>query len=502
MSLFRKNGDAIKLRPYQDQAVQDLRLAIAGGSRQVILQAGTGSGKTVVASEIIKKAVAKGKQVLFLAHRRELIDQCGLRLDENGVGHGIIMAGRRGTMGEPVQVASIMTLWARAFKRQRIKLPEADLIVMDECHHGLSATYKKLVAAYPEAVLLGLTATPCRGDGRGLGEMYQGMVHCPSIGDLTRDGFLVPVRYFAAKEPDVSKVKVRMGDYVESELERAMDKSELVGDVVENWGRLGEDRQTVVFASGVKHSIHLADEFRKAGVEARHLDANTPLDERADILADLASGKARVVCNCMVLTEGWDCPPVSCIVLARPTKSLGLYIQMGGRALRPHPGKKDCLLLDHAGACREHGFLDEDIPWTLDGKTRISEEAKKVRKRNPVKCPKCKRLFKGMSSCPGCGWEPKAQGQDVDWSPGNLAEVGKRGNGYSASDKARWIKELRGLGMERGYKAGWAAHVYRAKFGSWPPRVTFGGIGDSTPPGSEVRAYVSHRAIRYSKRAS
>lgn len=503
MRLFAElPGEPIKLRDYQTQAVEDLRASFRAGNRRLLLQAGTGSGKTIIAAQIIKNAIAKKKYVLFLAHRRELIDQCADKLVRFGVPHGIIMAGRQAHVIQEVQVASIQTLWARAIKKTRINLPPTDLMVIDEAHHCLSKTYRTLIEAYPEATVLGLTATPCRGDGRGLGEIYQDMVSCPSIAELTAQGFLVPIRYYAPAAPDLTGVKTRMGDYVEGELAERMDKKPLVGSIVENWGRLAEGRQTVVFATGVRHSIHIAQEFEAAGVRAAHLDANTPLDERAQILADLVSGAITVVSNCMVLTEGWDCPPVSCCVLARPTKSIGLYLQMAGRTLRPWEAKEDCLLIDHAGCIYEHGFVDEPVPWDLDSTRKIKDAiAGQKKKAKPITCPECKYVFQGLAACPKCGWAPTKAGQEYAWVKGELVEVKKGAKTvaakYSMDEKESWYYQLGQVADERGYRKGWIAHTYRKKFGVWPSNSFI--PGQRMPVGPEVLGFVRHLMIKYAK---
>lgn len=504
MKLFSGDREPIVLRPYQTKAVEDLRNEVRKGHKRLLLQAGTGSGKTVIAAEIIKNAMEKGKNVLFLAHRRELIDQCSDKLDWFGCEHGVIMAGRDRDFMPQTQVASIQTLWSRAVKREVMMLPPTDLIVLDECHRSMAPTYRKLLDEYEGCVVLGLTATPCRQDGRGLGNVYESMVRCPSVGELTREGFLVPVKYYAPARPDLKGVKVRMGDYVEGELAERMDEDTLVGNIVEKWGQLAEGRQTVVFATGVKHSIHIAEEFQRAGVRAAHLDGDTPMGERDEILRRLYERELDVVSNCMVLTEGWDCPPVSCCVLARPTKSLGLYLQMAGRTLRPWKGKTDTILIDHSGAVYEHGFLDQEIPWGLeygDG-GKITDEVKKRKQKEPkqITCPECQAVYISKPECPFCGWKPSKKGEEYEWVDGELVEVTAKGQKkwkLSEEYKKEFYRELVHVARKRGYKDGWAAYRYKKKFGNWPddrwkmmePKVA----------GPEVLAYVRHLQIRYAK---
>lgn len=503
LSLFQPT-EPIVLRPYQNQAVEDLRNSIRRGNKRVILQAGTGSGKTVIAAEIIKSAVRKERNILFLAHRRELIDQCSDKLKSFGVDHGIIMAGRKRNQIARVQVASVQTLWSRAVQRSLMGFPATDLVVLDECHRTLAPTYLKILEGYPDAIVLGLSATPIRSDGRGLGEVYSDMVSCPGVRELTKEGFLVPVRYYAPSMPDLSGVKIRMGDYVEGQLEERMDKEPLIGNIVETWGRLAEDRKTVVFATGVKHSIHLAEAFTKAGVRAAHLDGKTDKHEREKILFDLYKGHLQVLSNCMVLVEGWDCPPVSCCVLARPTRFVGLYLQMAGRTLRPWQDKDDCLLIDHSGAIYDHGFVDEAMPWDLNPEEKIQErirdKEKKKRTSKPITCPECKLVFISKPACPNCGWKPEPTGKEYTWVDGKIVEVtpdGTKEFKYSQEMKLSWFRQLKGYALDKGYKNGWVSHTFYKKFGHWP-QFRYG----ATPvqPGPEVMGYVRSRLIAWAKR--
>ena len=303
---------------------------IATGKRRALLVAPTGAGKSVIAADVIDDYVTEGNRTLVLVHRRELVAQMSEKLHMSGVDHGVIQAGYPTRAGAMVQVASIQTLHARAVRSSRMVMPAADLIVVDEAHHIRARSYRQIIEQYPDAILLGMTATPCRSDGRGLGNMFDCIVECPNIAELIEGGFLVPTMVYAPTQPDLKGVKIVRGDYAESQLAERMDQASLVGDIVTHWLRLAERRRTVVFATSVAHSAHLRDEFRAAGVWAEHIDGSTPVEERDAILAKLNSGAVELVCNCMVLTEGWDQPAVSCLVLARPTKSMGLYRQMVG----------------------------------------------------------------------------------------------------------------------------------------------------------------------------
>jgi len=494
--------DEIVLRDYQTQTISKFFESLDKEFTRILLQAACGSGKTVIAAMIIKWAVSKGWRVLFLAHRRELVNQCSDKLNRIGIGHGIIMAGKSASLMADVQVASVQTLLAR-MRRGVLSLPPAELIVFDECHHNMAKTHRDLINKYEGSILLGLTATPCRTDGRGLGAIYEDMLCAPSIPELTESGYLVPVQYYAPSKPDLEGLKIRAGDYVEEGLSTRMDRPQLIGDIVENWGRICPDRQTVVFSTGVRHSIHIRDRFRDAGVRAEHVDGTTPKDERDEILRQLAAGDVQVVSNCMVLTEGWDCPPVSCCILARPTKSLGLYMQMAGRILRPfenEDGKKeDALILDHAGAVFEHGTVDSEIEWCLDPDDKVQDRQAQMRKKSaPIVCAECFYIYTTQLACPKCGHVPKRKGRAFTVIDGELSKVKNgatevKNHVPSKSEKEQIYRELLWVQRQRGYKPGWVNHKYKLRFGFWPKGVG----GDPIEPCIETKAWIRSEAIKY-----
>ena len=440
----------------------------------------------------------------MLAHRREIITQTHDKLNDHGVRAGIIEAGIDPRPLERVQVASISTLWTRAFRSDAMQRPDAGLIVIDEAHHATARTYRKIIEGYPDAILLGLTATPCRGDGRGLGGIFETMIQCPQIADLIAQGYLVKSTIFAPVDPDLSGVSSRNGDFVETQLADKMDQPKLIGDIVTHWHKFGQRRATVVFAVNVEHSIHLRDEFRLSGVRAEHIDGNTPKDERDEILARLAADEIDVVTNCMVLTEGWDAPSVSCCILARPTKKMGLYRQMIGRVLRPAPGKSDAVIFDHSGAVYRHGRPEDHVAWTLDPESHAASPAHEARKQKGglVECSKCSAIRVGGQPCPNCGFLPVRQGQYVQIEDGELSLLtkGKASAAPQPTQQQRitFYSELRGIERERGYKRGWAAHQYNKKFSAFPP-WTWNDYPSLTPTPATL-SWVRSRQIAFAKR--
>jgi len=406
-------------------------------------------------------------------------------------------------LGEPVQVCSIQTLHARTVLHKRIQPPAADLIIIDEAHRSRAKTYRALIEAYPGIPIIGMTATPCRGDGRGLGDIFDVLIETATTAELIALGYLVPTLTYAPTRPDLTGVRVEHGDYAEGQLAERMDKAQLVGDVVEHWHCLGDRRRTVVFASGVRHSLHLRDEFRRSGVRAEHIDGQTPTPERDAILAGLTRGEVELVSNWMVLTEGIDLPDLSCLILARPTRHMGLYRQMVGRGLRPAPGKTDCLVLDHAGAVFEHGFVEEPVDWTLEVDRRAENPAHKARAEHKTSalsvCPECRAVLRAAPPCAACGWRPKPKPVAVDVAAGDLGRVDRVRRvtiaAYGSAEKVIFHRMLAGIALERRYQPGWIAHKYREKFAEWPPTRNV----EPLEPNAATRSWVKSRQIAYAK---
>jgi len=365
----------------------------------------------------------------------------------------------------------------------------------------------RILEAYPDAVVLGLTATPCRGDGRGLGNVFDTLVECPSVAELIECQFLVGTRVYAPSQPDLKGVRVERGDYAEAQLAERVNTDKLVGDIIEHWHRLAERRKTVVFATGVAHSKHIRDEFRRADVLAEHIDGTTPTDERDRILEQLAKGQIEVVCNAMVLTEGWDQPAVSCLVLARPTKSLGLYRQMIGRVLRPASGKTDALILDHAGATFMHGFAEDPIEWTLHEDQRAANKAHAARGSGDApgaltNCPECSAVMFRGKPCGTCGWRPQRKAEAFEVIDGELARFQQDGSippkERADQKRAQFHSQLLWVAREKGYRPGWAAMKFKERFGTFPAAKP-GALPQPEPPDEKVRAWVRSRQIAYAK---
>lgn len=448
------------LRPYQQEAVDRSRELVSTGVHRFIFSAPTGAGKTRLAREIIDRAAARGSRVTFVAPRKELIEQTSRDLDSAGIDHGVIQASHwRRRPWLPVQIASVATLVRRS-------VTPPDIMFLDECHLWLDCA-RKLVALFPDAIVIGLTATPARLDGRGLGEIYQSIITVSTPRDLITAGFLVPYRVFAPSDPNLVGVRTTAGDYNRKDLTGVMDTPKIVGDVVATWQRLAAGRSTIVFAVSVEASKRLAEAFRDAGVSAEHVDAETSDAQRQSVVQRLGDGRLTVACNVELFTYGLDVPRVSCISMARPTKSLALYLQMTGRGLRPAPGKTELTLLDHAGNTLRHGFPDEPRTWTLSG----------VSKRNGQKVPglrTCTQCFAispaGSPVCGVCGITFPWQSREVKRIAGELVEHSPPADRWRAlNDSGRTAALAKWIRTKSRHQA---IAIYRSVFKSAPDSVT------------------------------
>lgn len=444
------------LRPYQQRAVDEVIGCLR--SNPVLVMA-TGGGKTYTAAEIVRRT---GLRTLWVAHRRELIDQAAQSLERLGLVTGLILAGRTPTPRAPVQVASIQTLARR-------EVPRVDLVVVDECHHAAPDTqYARLFDL--GVPVLGLTATPFRLDGHGLGDVGFGRIIVGATpADLCRDGVLHEPTVYAPETPDLKDVRKVGGDYAQGALGRAMSAPKLVGNVVETWLRLARGRRTVVFAATVEHSETLCARFRSAGVQAEHLDGTTPLEQRSAILARLRRGVTTVLCNVGVLAEGWDLPALEVAVIARPTESLCLHLQCLGRVMRSAEGKDGAIVLDHAGNTGRHGLVTDPIAYTLSG--RIRREGQATTKT----CPGCALVVPaGVTPCPECGYvwagSPREAPEEVE---GELRRVNKHEED-APEDRAAFYSRMRRVAQYRGQDPDKvAAAAFRSRYGYWP--IVLGG---------------------------
>lgn len=454
------------LHAFQNDLVNGVRKS-AATNRIIVIQGATGSGKNTVAAAIVRRAYEKGSPTLFMVHRRKLVEQISDRLTQFQVNHGIIMRGEPIDRNSLVQVASRDTLTSRYVDHKWIDMPEAKLVLVDECHHAADpkSDYRRILDRYPLAKILLISATPVGSDGRGLGPWAQAIVCAPPTSQLVRDGFLVPVKCFAPDRKKKGKKFVRG----------------IAGDLVESWKMYAENQPTVLFCSRVQHSLDAIEAFKAQGINAAHVDASTPDEEREQIFEDVASGTIKILSNVRIVGEGVDVPELSCCQIFCEMGSRVAFLQACGRIMRTLQGKKYGILIDHSGAVFKHGFPDEDTEWTLEGNVdeNFAGKHKDGLTEKALYCKQCEMVFHGSNGCPQCGRVPVKPPRSIFAPPPVettnelLVEADRKAErrDYSKDLKIEhWMRCLymtanRGNGNGT---FGMAAQVYKQKFGEFP----------------------------------
>lgn len=451
------------LRDYQNAIIEEDRLLMRQGIRSIINVSPTGSGKTLLTAYMLKSAYKKNKRAWFIVHRRELIKQSIRAFSQVELPHGVVSSGFMEAKKLPIQIASIQTLVKR-YERY----PSPHLIVFDECHHVAAGSWDKIYRAFPHAFFIGLTATPERLDGTGLGKYFQRMVKGPSVSWLIENGFLSPYKLFAPPSLNLSGVHTRMGDYVQSELMDIIDRPTITGDAIKQYLKHAPGKRAVVFCVSVGYSKHVVEQFNKSGIPAVHIDGETDNDERDKSIRRFENGEIKILSNVELFGEGFDLPSLEVVILLRPTQSLGLYLQQVGRSLRPSPGKGHAIILDHAGNCERHGLPDEDRQWELSDYSPI--QGRRDGDNLSVKvCPKCfAAQFSGKPVCIYCGFTFPIKGREIEQKEGELVEVDAevlRKKRRQAQGRLNTLEELIAEGKRRGYVRPhlWAKHVFNAR---------------------------------------
>jgi DNA repair protein RadD len=492
----------MQLRDYQEEGVNRIRDAFRK-VRRVLYQLPTGGGKTAVFSYIAVNAAKKGKRVIILTHRRELFRQAGEKLLMYGVASGSIVAGSRHVPTEPIVVASIQALANRVDSLADI-LDDFDLVVIDECHHAVSPTWRRVVSAFRRARVLGVSATPRRTDGQGLADDFDELICGPPVRWLIDRGYLCDyVAYGPPKGlPDLSQIKRIGGDYARGELGDCM--AHLVGDQVEHYLDLAKGIPAVYFSVNTRHNAVAAEKFRAAGIRAYEVDGAMADAERDRRIKGLETRETEVLMSCDLVGEGLDIPSIGCVISARPSESLTLVMQQWGRGFRPKPDGSRLIILDHAGNILRHkGLPDEPREWSL------TAAAEPVRKDdNPVRmCPNCFAMCPASASfCEACGADFPARqreglalpqtvaGRLVAYERGadDLPPGPRRDRAWIDAAVARceaW-GELVALRKSLGYKPAWSNIVAREL--GWLPVSLYGRVSHYQPAGD-----VGPKSARY-----
>jgi DNA repair protein RadD len=463
----------LNLYDHQKQLVEQIHRAWLK-DRRVMCWLPTGGGKTELSVAIAKEEAERGGCTLFVVERKTLAAQAGARFRKYGMLVGMLRGDATLVRGyEPVVVASIQTIRHRADSDEvQATLARVTRVIIDEAHIR-HQDHNDLDEALPDALILGLSATPLR---TGLGLHFDTLVRGPSYAWMIENGYLIKPRYFLphldALKAGIGDVNVSStGDFVSNDLSRLMRDRTIIGDVVGTWQGKGEDRPTIAFCVDIAHSKDLCDEFRLAGVAAEHIDQRTPEDERAAMFQRFREGTTRVLCSVIVLGTGFDEPSASCTILARPTLSTILHVQQIGRVMRTHPGKNDCIVLDHAGNVVRHGRVEEFEPPELCEIDKTSDKKKRdTQAADFFPCPECAALMSpGQRVCQECGHEIRRINV-VDFLPGELTEDPDAASDNLSREELRELYlQLRHIAWNRGWKDGWAYFKLKDHYGFKPP---------------------------------
>lgn len=464
----------ITLRDYQEQAIHDLRQAMKE-HKNVLLTAPTGAGKTALAVFMMGSAQERGLSSFFLVHQNELLKQTSRALWKQKLEHGVIASGKRVSKME-VQVASVQTL-----VRRMDKYKEPALIIVDEAHLGVAASYLKIFEQFPNAMIVGLTATPQRTDGKALGDVFDKIVEGPSVRMLMDRGYLSDYRLIAPRNVlDMSDVKTKGGDYDTKSAEAKLDKPTITGDAVSAYKQHAGGKRCVVLCVSIAHAEHVCESYTAAGVKAEAIHGGHTELEREQKLERLASGETLVLTSVQLMIAGVDIPSIEVVQFLRPTQSLVIYMQAIGRGLRPAPGKDKLIILDQVSNWTRHGLPDEKREWSLEGKKSRKKKADEEADIDAQQCPSCYAVFrKGPDSCPSCGHElPKKGKAELEVIDGELEEIDVeaiRKERNKQQGAARTLTDLIKLGIQRGIRnpSGWAANVAAARNNTKPTAKDF-----------------------------
>jgi DNA repair protein RadD len=442
----------MELRDYQVDLIEELRHLIAGGSSRICAVAPCGAGKTVLFSWITAQTRSKNQKVLIVVHRQELIEQTSKTLDRFFIPHEILNS--RNINSSQVHVASVYTL---ARRLDQFNQPP-DLIILDEAHHAVANTWRKMIEHFSSSLIIGFTATPARLSGDGLGAIFQRLALGPSVKDLIEMRNLSPYDYYAPPvKADLTDVKVKYGDYQKSEIALRMDKSEIIGDAIETYKRLANGKRGICYCASRAHAEHVATEFNNAGIPAAYIDGETPDSIRKTAIEQFRSGTVKILTNVDLISEGFDVPNMEAVILLRPTQSTSLFIQQSMRAMRTDPGNpnKRAIIIDHVGNVYRHGLPDEDREWSLEGKVK-KREASEIKIRQ---CPTCFYTHKPAAKCPSCGHEYINQEREAipEKTKGEVLQIKdlERKNQKREVAQARTREALEQIAIKRGYSLRW-----------------------------------------------
>ena len=501
-----------QLRPYQHSAIEALRKSLSTGHKRPVLQLCTGGGKTYLSAEMIRRCESKGKRTLFICDSTELVEQALKSFDNYGLHVGVMQADHyRTDESKLTQVCTAQTLLKRIkrFRNEFEQYPVA-LIFIDEAHVQYAELRELLTTLYPHAPIIGLSATPFA---RAMGLFYDDVVSAVPLRQLINEGYLLPYDVYSPYVPDMAGVKVKGNDY-DAEQAAKIYEGKIVADIVSTWQKLGENRSTLVFACNVAHSKSIAEAFVSAGVDCEHIDGygNSDLERanRKDKIKRYKTGKLKMLVSVAILTKGFDAPITGCIVIARPTKSLIMHMQIHGRLIRTFDGMTKGIVLDHAGNFVRLGDPASITDFSLNDGTKTADASNKNRNEKdeplPVPCSACHKLKpSGVFKCPHCGAEPKKEHRvvNIEGELRPLVQVeaereAKRikNKEFNSVEKQQFYSELVAYANQKNKSEKWILATYNGKFKEWPKGLQ-AKPADSVSP--EVAGFIKHRNIAYAR---
>jgi superfamily II DNA or RNA helicase len=445
----------LALRDYQSSILSATQQSFRTGHRRPLITLPCGAGKTVCFASMASSSQSRGKTVWFLVHRRELLDQTTETFDRFDIPRRSIYIGMVGTVANNIK-----------------RFPPPDFIIFDEGHHASAATWARITEAFPDAFITGLTATPCRLDGKPLGAVYDDLIIGATTRELIDSGYLAPYRYFAPAVTDLSALKRRGSDYDATQAAELLSERAVFGDVIQHYRDHADGLQAIAYCSTVAHSERTADAFNDAGIEAVSFDGTTPDAIRRGIISRFRNGDIKILCNCDLIGEGFDVPDCHVCILLRPTMSTGLFIQQSMRCMRPQPGKT-AIILDHVNNYVRHGLPDDPREWSLTDTIKPRREYGADGLLTVRQCPMCYYTFKsGPPVCPNCGAPIQKTREEIkNVKDIKLAEIKQR-RIETAREKVtddtelsecRTLAEFQAYAKIRGYKSGWAYITWKRK---------------------------------------
>ena len=445
----------IELRPYQADTLRKVAQAFTQGYNRPCVASACGSGKTVMFTWMAETIQAKGRTVWFLVHRKELLDQTIATFDRFGVERKNIHIGMVATVANHLN-----------------DYPPPHTIIFDECHFSAAKTWQKIIDAYPKAYIIGLTATPCRLDGKPLNSIYDALIDGPQAAELIQSGYLAPYRYFAPSVADLSALRRKGSDFDAEQASDILTQRAVFGDVITHYKTLADSKKAICYCSSIRHSKTMAEEFRAAGISAVHFDGDTPKKERGKIIEDFRAGNIKILCNVDLISVGFDCPDVECCILLRPTMSTALYIQQACRALRPAHGKT-AVILDHVGNVLRHGLPDEPRRWTLEGGMQKRQPFTDTGRLSVRTCLRCYSAYDGhLKCCPYCNEPAQLTTQELknikevqlqEFKARQEAKAAEAVQDAASPDDCKTMAELLAYAKKKNYKPQWAYFIAKSR---------------------------------------